>query len=503
MSALVVVAVIVPAVAFLVGRGISSTEQKVADATPPDPTVLTAEVTAGPLVDAFVAAGLVEQADTVGLSVEPRGGAVVTALPWQAGDTIPAGSVVIEISGRPLFALRGEFPAYRTLGPGMSGPDVAQLQQALGLLGHDLIETGDYDQATAAAVAALYAKAGYEPAVVPEAAATLAAASEALAAAKQAESEARDLHDAWHEAQLTDAELRRAAELARAQLKAAEASTALDIAASQRAHAAAQQTLDQLRTGGTAAEISQQELVVRGAAAALELARVSAVETVAAAREAHEDAEAAVKSPPTGEEEHAARDAAVAARKSAEKAVRDAEAALGATLPASEVVFMNSASATVGRVDLTVGADLTQTSLSDALVLASANPSIRLVLPSSYVDIVQPGHRTVIELSDGQSIEAEISTVDREERTARVDADLSAQAVGLTARATVTIAESAPDTVVVPSTALRRGADGRPYVEVQRGGSFEEVDVEIALEAIGLVAVVSSGLEPSDAVRVR
>ena len=503
MSALVVVAVIVPAVAFLVGRGISSTEQKVADATPPDPTVLTAEVTAGPLVDAFVAAGLVEQADTVGLSVEPRGGAVVTALPWQAGDTIPAGSVVIEISGRPLFALRGEFPAYRTLGPGMSGPDVAQLQQALGLLGHDLIETGDYDQATAAAVAALYAKAGYEPAVVPEAAATLAAASEALAAAKQAESEARDLHDAWHEAQLTDAELRRAAELARAQLKAAEASTALDIAASQRAHAAAQQTLDQLRTGGTAAEISQQELVVRGAAAALELARVSAVETVAAAREAHEDAEAAVKSPPTGEEEHAARDAAVAARKSAEKAVRDAEAALGATLPASEVVFMNSAGATVGRVDLTVGADLAQTSLSDALVLASANPSIRLVLPSSYVDIVQPGHRTVIELSDGQSIEAEISTVDREERTARVDADLSAQAVGLTARATVTIAESAPDTVVVPSTALRRGADGRPYVEVQRGGSFEEVDVEIALEAIGLVAVVSSGLEPSDAVRVR
>ena len=503
MSALVVVAVIVPAVAFLVGRGISSTEQKVADATPPDPTVLTAEVTAGPLVDAFVAAGLVEQADTVGLSVEPRGGAVVTALPWQAGDRIPAGSVVIEISGRPLFALRGEFPAYRTLGPGMSGPDVAQLQQALGLLGHDLIETGDYDQATAAAVAALYAKAGYEPAVVPEAAATLAAASEALAAAKQAESEARDLHDAWHEAQLTDAELRRAAELARAQLKAAEASTALDIAASQRAHAAAQQTLDQLRTGGTAAEISQQELVVRGAAAALELARVSAVETVAAAREAHEDAEAAVKSPPTGEEEHAARDAAVAARKSAEKAVRDAEAALGATLPASEVVFMNSAGATVGRVDLTVGADLAQTSLSDALVLASANPSIRLVLPSSYVDIVQPGHRTVIELSDGQSIEAEISTVDREERTARVDADLSAQAVGLTARATVTIAESAPDTVVVPSTALRRGADGRPYVEVQRGGSFEEVDVEIALEAIGLVAVVSSGLEPSDAVRVR
>lgn len=61
LACLTVVAVIAPAVAFLVGRGISSTEQRIADAQPPDPTILTAEVSEGPLVDAFVAAGLVER----------------------------------------------------------------------------------------------------------------------------------------------------------------------------------------------------------------------------------------------------------------------------------------------------------------------------------------------------------------------------------------------------------------------------------------------------------
>lgn len=503
LACLIVVAVIAPAVAFLVGRGISSTEQRIADAQPPDPTILTAEVSEGPLVDAFVAAGLVEQSDTVALSVEFLGNAVVTALPWEAGDAIQAGSVLLEISGRPLFALSGSFPPYRTLGPGMSGPDVAQIQQALRQLGHGITETGDYDEATSAAVTAMYAEAGYEPAVDAAAAEALAAAQDALTAAEQAEFEARDLHDAWHEAQLSDAGLRRAADVARAQLAAAEASTALEIAALEAAHAAEQQKLEDLPpSGATAAEISRQELVVNDAAAALGLARADAADRVATAKQDYEDATAAVKSPPTGEAEHAARDAAAAARKRAEQAVRDARAATGATLPLGEVVFMDSPAATIGRLDLEVGSDLAQTSLHDALVLSSANATIRLAVPSSYADLVQPGHPAEVELSDGQRFEAVISAVGREDRTARIDVELSPQAVGLTARATVTIAESPADTLVVPSTALQRGSDGSTFVEVQREGRFEEAVVEVVLEAVGLAAVTSEVLEASDLVRV-
>lgn len=503
LAVIAVIAVVLPAVAFLVGRGISSTEQRVADARPPDPTVLTAEVTAGPLVDAVVAAGLIEQSDTVTLNVELLGSAVVTALPWQVGDTVSPGSVILEISGRPLFVLNGEFPPYRSLGPGASGPDVAQLQQALSLLGHDIVVTGDYDAATAAAVATMYAKAGYQPAGDPQAAEALAAAQDALEAAEQAESAARDLHDAWHKAQLSETERRQAADVARSEVAAAEASTALEVSSAQAAHATEQQKLEGLRSGGaTADEISRQELVVNDAAAALGLARAGAITTVAAARKAYEDAEDAIKNPPTGEAEHAVRDTAVAARKRAEQAVTDAKAALGATLPAAEAVYMDSPAATIGRLDLAVGSDLSQTSLQEALVLSSANPSIRLAVPSSYADLVQPGHPVVVEVSDGQRFEAAIGAVDRTERSARIDHDLTPQAVGLTVRATITVAESPPDTLVVPSTALQQGSDGRAFVEVRRGERFEEAAVEVVLEAVGLAAVASDELEPSDVVRV-
>lgn len=503
LAGIAVIAVVLPAVAFLVGRGISSTEQRVADAKPPDPTVLTAEVAAGPLVDSVVAAGLIEQSDTVTLSVELLGSAVVTALPWQVGDTVSPGSVLLEISGRPLFVLGGTFPPYRSLGPAASGPDVSQLQEALRALGHDVVVTGDYDTATAEAVAAMYAKAGYAPAADPLAAEHLTAAQEALEAAEQAESDARDLHDAWHEAQLSEAELRQAADVARAEVAAAEASTALEISTAEAALAAEQQKLEELRSsGGAASEISMQTLVVSDAAAALGLARASAEESVAAAKKAHEDAEDAIKNPPEGEAEHAARDAAVAARKRAEEAVEKAQAAMGATLPASEVVFMDSPSATIGRIDLAVGSDLAQTGLQEALVLAPANPAIRLAVPSSYADLVQPGNPVVVEVSDGRQFEAVLGAVDRTERTARVDLELSPQAVGLTVQATITIAESPPGTLVVPSTAVQQRSDGRFFVEVRRGDRFEAADVVVVLEAVGLVAVTSDDLAPSDVVLV-
>ena len=95
---------------------------------------------------------------------------VVTSLPAR-GARIGEGDVLLTVSGRPVFLLSGALPSYRDLGPGMSGPDVRQLELALQRAGldpgrHDRV----YDSATGAAVAALYRRHGFGPYVADDAA---------------------------------------------------------------------------------------------------------------------------------------------------------------------------------------------------------------------------------------------------------------------------------------------------------------------------------------------
>jgi peptidoglycan hydrolase-like protein with peptidoglycan-binding domain len=73
------------------------------------------------------------------------------------------GSVLMQVSGRPVFVLRGSVPMYRGLGPGSSGDDVRQLQLALGRLGFGTGGvTGNYRQGTASAVSRWYVSKGYQ-----------------------------------------------------------------------------------------------------------------------------------------------------------------------------------------------------------------------------------------------------------------------------------------------------------------------------------------------------
>ena len=61
----------------------------------------------------------------------PGGGGTITRLP-KAGDVISVGQAVYEVNGRPVIAVRGDRPFWRTLGEGMTdGADVQQLEQAL------------------------------------------------------------------------------------------------------------------------------------------------------------------------------------------------------------------------------------------------------------------------------------------------------------------------------------------------------------------------------------
>jgi peptidoglycan hydrolase-like protein with peptidoglycan-binding domain len=73
-----------------------------------------------------------------------------------AGTTISAGHVLYRVDNQPVIAMRGRTPAWRPMAPGISGPDVTELQANMIALGYASglfsAPTGYYDVLTADAV---------------------------------------------------------------------------------------------------------------------------------------------------------------------------------------------------------------------------------------------------------------------------------------------------------------------------------------------------------------
>lgn len=183
---LVVVALVSGTVGTAVGLLLKSPADLAASAQAPTPSLITAEVDERVLVDSFEidtelvseqtigigATGQTQQDSASGDEDDTDAGSasdsnpttpVITKLPVGVGDTVSAGAVVLELSGRPIIALAGAIPSYRDLAPGASGPDVTQLQQALlaqGLLADSQVD-GVYGSATSDAVSQLYSRLGY------------------------------------------------------------------------------------------------------------------------------------------------------------------------------------------------------------------------------------------------------------------------------------------------------------------------------------------------------
>jgi peptidoglycan hydrolase-like protein with peptidoglycan-binding domain len=132
---------------------------------PPPDAPVTAEVELRRIQSSVVARGDASFAGQVKVALAPSAPVpVITATPVAEGDVVTAGDVLAEITGRPVLLLPGRLPAYRDLGDGDTGPDVAQLERALDALGHHPGAVDDvYTPATGAAVAALYADRGYRP----------------------------------------------------------------------------------------------------------------------------------------------------------------------------------------------------------------------------------------------------------------------------------------------------------------------------------------------------
>jgi peptidoglycan hydrolase-like protein with peptidoglycan-binding domain len=162
---------------------IRSPAEVAARTAPPDPTLILVPVEEQVLSTRVVTRGTANFGSPRRILLAPSplktGAQIVTSLPG-VGARVAAGDVLAEVSGRPVFVLEGSVPSYRDLGPGMSGPDVAQLEKALRRLGLDAgAVDGTFDSATAEAVGRLYGRRGHDPLLADEA--TLAEARPAEA----------------------------------------------------------------------------------------------------------------------------------------------------------------------------------------------------------------------------------------------------------------------------------------------------------------------------------
>lgn len=121
------------------------------------PSEITAAVERRVVVRALTGRATVAFTDLVEVTAPDEGGRV-TSTPLQEGDPVEEGSVLIEVGGRPVVALVGTTPMYRTLTIGLSGPDVGQFEAALQRLGVSPGPVdGVFDEATEAAVRQFYA----------------------------------------------------------------------------------------------------------------------------------------------------------------------------------------------------------------------------------------------------------------------------------------------------------------------------------------------------------
>ncbi len=150
--------------AFVAGRAVETHGSTTA--LPNQPAVVTAPVRVGQVRDVVTGSARVRSGESVAVPAPAAVGdslPIVTAWPARVGSAQPAGSVLVEVAGRPVIVLAGSFPAYRSLAVGARGPDVEQLRAALAELGYETGSADVFDRGLAEDVASLYESAGYDP----------------------------------------------------------------------------------------------------------------------------------------------------------------------------------------------------------------------------------------------------------------------------------------------------------------------------------------------------
>lgn len=179
---------------------VKSPAQKAAEAEPPRPSVITVPVSTEVLTATVVTRGTVvvgTSIPVVGLSSGNNSSRIVTSLSRKAGDEVRSGDLLAQVSGRPIFLLKGRTPAFRDLTPGTSGRDVRQVQRALRSLGYAYApdRAGSFGRGTQRAVSRFYRAVGFAPLTTgdldPAQDSAIDAAEDALTGARRALERAR------------------------------------------------------------------------------------------------------------------------------------------------------------------------------------------------------------------------------------------------------------------------------------------------------------------------
>ena len=542
---------------WVLGRQIKSPADLAAEARAPAASLITVPVERKVLSSDIVIRGQVGFSESTDITVSgvSGGSSIITRVPKTEGETLLEGDTVVELAGRPLIALQGDLPAFRSLAPGVEGPDVEQLEEALVRLGLDPGPVDDrYDAATELAVSQLYRDRGYKPNEptaedlerVEQARKSVRSAREAVTSAEQAatggmpRSERLEL-DRQVTVATTDLEVakrNRDAANAAAQAAARDAAAALTTARATDVTAAARlaqaeagthpdtgvaplpDELTDLRTERTEAATglltadraaqaanaativvaAEQEALVGDAVAALDIATARRAEAIAAA--AKGSAGPALSDAKSGLNE-------------AQVALSRLEQEVGVSFPSNELVFLPRLPNAIQSVNATIGA------APQGAVMTVSGSGLRITSSVSAADrsLLAEGAEGLME-DDGLGISAAVRVTKVADSPGGADTaaeryvvwlepvgELPEEAVNQNLRITIPFESSDGEVLAVPMAALSAGADGSSRVEVERDdGTVELVTVVPGLNAraLGLVEItpVAGELEAGDRVVV-
>jgi len=487
---LVLALVILSAVASWIAgsAAIKSPAEVAARTAPPKPSPILVPVEERVLTSDIVTRGtarfgLPQPISIVPSALKPDAG-VVTTLPLQ-NTQLNEGDVMLTASGRPVFVLQGEVPAYRDLVPAISGDDVRQLERGLERLGFDPGPVdGTYDEQTSAAVADWYASAGWQPfGATPEQTANMRALEQELAVAINNKLAA---DDATAAAPL-------AVDAARANADNANAAAAADVTAKTAAR-------DKVFADPTSTDSDRANAIAELAVAqaAVESIRLAGELEIQAAVDAQKAAEREAK---------LANDLAVRVAADLDIAQRQA----GVKVPADEIVFVPAVPVRVEQVNVVFGDP------ASGPVLTVTNN--QLVIDSSLrldeAPLVKPGMAVAIDEPDlGINATGVVGRVADTPGTFGVDGfhiyleilvdETPTPLVGISLRLNIPIESTQGVVTAVPVSALSLAADGTSRVQVDNNGALEFIVVEPGLSADGFVEVtpVDGTLAPGQLVVV-
>jgi HlyD family secretion protein len=423
----------------------------------PPAVPITAAVERRPLRATLVLEGSVKAPPAVEVLAPPSvadGQVIVTRAAPPPGGKVTEGQRLVEVSGRPVFLLRGGVPMYRNLRPGSRGKDVAQLQAALARLGFASGDAeGVFGAGTEAAVRGFYHARGYEPLVepVPARQARPAASGAGPAAGGDA---LRVVASGLPGNGLTGAGP---------------------------AHGR------HVRENGSGWD---------GTSAPPEIPRPDTVQGARGTaghpppRPGPVPAPGAVPAPRHPPETPPAPRAGWApAPPAAEQLV----------VPWSEVVFVSRAPTTI----VTSRGGVGQRPKGPLLTLADGDASVEVALGTRERETVRPGTLVRVEPGDGgEAVQAKVKAVDGQTARVVLRKPLRGAGAGAQVRVTVETSKTSGAVLTVPLAAMWSRADGTTRLTVLDGAATREVVVEPGLSAGGMVEVtpVAGSLAPGEEV---